>query len=80
MQLPNNIHLNQKNMHDIHPKKTSCGSFIIFPPAFLTNSINKAHSKLPTPFNNSFRISLCFLHFIYLTGATFDSTQTVSKW
>ena len=39
-------------------------------PQFFSN--NKAYSKLPISFNDSLRISLCFLHFIYSLGATFD--------
>ncbi|EHO83206.1 hypothetical protein HMPREF0380_01429, partial [Eubacterium infirmum F0142] len=45
-------------------------------PYFLSNKI--AYSKLPIPFNDSLRISLYFLHFIYSLGATFDIKTTVS--
>lgn len=39
MQLPNSIHLNPKNMHDIHPKKLPVGLSQFFHLLFLTNSI-----------------------------------------
>ena len=39
-------------------------------PYFLSN--NNAYSKLLIPFNESLRISLYFLHFIYLVSATLD--------
>ena len=45
-------------------------------PYFLSN--NKAYPKLPIPFNDSIRISLYFLHFIYSVGATFDINTTHS--
>ena len=45
-------------------------------PYFLSNKI--AYSKLPISFNDSLRISLYFLHFIYSLGATFDIKTTVS--
>lgn len=45
-------------------------------PYFLSN--NMAYSKQQTPFNDSLGISLIFLHFIYLVGATLDINTTVS--
>ena len=35
---------------------------------------------LHIPFNDKLWISLCFLHFIYLAGATFDINTTQSTW
>lgn len=45
-------------------------------PYFFSNS--KAYSKLPTPFNDSLRISPYFLQLIYALGATFDINTTLS--
>lgn len=45
-------------------------------PYFLSNKM--AYSRLPIPFNDSRRISLYFLHFIYSLGATLDIKTTLS--
>ena len=42
--LPNNIHLNLKNMRDIHPKKVPVALLQFFHLLFITNSITSQYS------------------------------------
>ena len=48
------------------------------PAKLIFGTKNKAYPKLPIPFNDSLRISLYFLHFIYSLVATFDIKTTHS--
>mgnify|MGYP001648165628 CR=1 FL=1 len=48
------------------------------PAKLIFGTKNKAYPKLPIPFNDSLRISLYFLHFIYSLVATFDIKTTAS--
>lgn len=61
----------------IHSLVSTLGyRYILTQPYFFSNS--KTDSKLLIPFHDSIKISLCFLKFIYLVGATFDINTTVS--
>ena len=61
----------------IHSLVSTLGyGYVPTQPYFFSNS--KTYSKLPIPFNDSLRISLCLLRFIYLVGATLDINTTHS--
>ena len=63
--LPNNIHLNPKNMRDIHPRKVPVALLQFFHLLFITNSSTRQYSINYITNKNNIAASLTTYYFSY---------------
>ena len=63
--LPNNIHLNPKNMRDIHPRKVPVALLQFFHLLFITNSSTRQYSINYITNKNNIAVSLTTYYFSY---------------
>ena len=64
-ELPNNIHLNPKNMRDIHPRKVPVALLQFFHLLFITNSSTRQYSINYITNKNNIAVSLTTYYFSY---------------